>query len=85
MRCCARVLGETRHRSIVEKTIGASPGLNPNFLHPPDQKKRNDELRAEIMRRIEKLAAYKKANESLPSKPEDDKAAEVPDGKPASA
>jgi hypothetical protein len=55
------VQGETRHRSIVEKTIGSSPGLNPNFSGSPSDP--NEVALDELKRRIERLAAFREAEE----------------------
>lgn len=47
------VQGETRHRSIVERVNGGSPGLNPNFLESPQAKMEKEErLRRELEKQI---------------------------------
>jgi hypothetical protein len=54
--------GETRHRSITEKTTGLSGGLNPNFSGPPSDPHKG--ALEEFQRRIHRLVAAKEAEES---------------------
>ncbi len=64
--------GETRHRSIVETRSGTLPGLNPNFSgSPPDPNKGALE---EYARRVERLVAARKAEETVEMPPLEDHA-----------
>jgi hypothetical protein len=54
--------GETRHRSVVETRSGTLPGLNPNFSGSPSTE--NEGALEELKRRLERLGAFKKAEES---------------------
>jgi hypothetical protein len=51
--------GETRHRTIIEKAIGVSRGLNPNFSGAPSGETRS--ALEELSRRIARLTAFKEA------------------------
>ena len=56
------VQGETRHRSIVEKTIGSSSGLNPDFSDSPSETDRS--ALEEFRHRIECLVAAREKREN---------------------
>ena len=55
------VQGETRHRTIIEKGIGVSGGLNPNFSGGPSDP--TESALEEFQRRVEALVAAREANE----------------------
>lgn len=67
------VQGETRHRSIVERVNGGSPGSNQYFSGDPQNP--NKGALKELMRRLNRLSAAKEAEEKgIPfvPPPEDD-------------
>jgi hypothetical protein len=43
-------VGETRHRSIIEKSLGS----NSKILSPPDRAKRNEEIRIGLERKLDR-------------------------------
>jgi hypothetical protein len=52
--------GETRHRTIIEKAIGVSGGLNPNFSNPHP----NKGAKKELIRELDRLLASTEAGKS---------------------